>query len=56
MELDPYEAQLAAIEAEKAAFAEKYKTVEKVYEQPTDTFSLADLQKSCPEGVNPASK
>lgn len=40
MELDPYEAQLKAIADEKAAFAEKFKVKEKVYEQPTNTFPL----------------
>jgi len=44
------------IEDEKAAYALKFKKEEKVYDQPTGTFPLAELQKSTPEGVNPAAK
>jgi len=49
---------MAEIEAEKAAYAEKFKVEEKVYEEITsgDIHSLESLQKSCPEGVNPAAK
>jgi len=58
LELDPYEKHMAEIEAEKAAYAEKFKVEEKVYEEITsgDIHSLESLQKSCPEGVNPAAK
>lgn len=44
------------IEDEKAAYALKFKKDEKVYEQPSGTYSLTELQKSTPEGVNPAAK
>lgn len=44
------------IEDEKAAYAAKFKAKEVVYAQPTGTYPLAELQKSIPEGVNPAAK
>ena len=56
LELDPYEKHMKEIEDEKAAYALKFKKEDKVYEQPTNTFPLSELQKSCPEGVNPAAK
>jgi len=48
---------MKAIEDEKAAYAEKFKAKDVVYEKPSGEFhSLETLQKSCPEGVDPAAK
>ena len=43
MELDPYEKHMKEIEDEKAAYALKFKAVEKTYEAPAGTFPLAEL-------------
>lgn len=34
----------------------KFTIEEKKYEDPTTTYPLAQLQKECPEGVNPSRK
>ena len=48
---------MAEVEAEKAAYAEKFKAETKVYAAPSlDFHPLKTLQTSCPEGVNPAAK
>lgn len=57
MELDPYEKQMAELEAQKAAYMQKFAAEEKKYDAPAgQTYPLEQLQKECPEGVNPAKK
>jgi len=58
LELDPYAAAMAKIEADKKAAAEaKWGKKEEVkYEDASVTHSYDDLKKGTPEGVNPTKK
>jgi hypothetical protein len=58
LELDPYAAAMAKIEADKKAAAEaKWGKKEEVkYEDASATHSLDELKKGTPEGVNPSKK
>lgn len=58
LELDPYEAAMAKIAAERQALHDaKYGKKEEVKHMDESTvFDLETLQKSIPEGVNPARK
>ena len=60
LEPDPYTKRMLEIEAaKKKAAEEKWGQKEEVkYEEPSQDsfFSLDDLKKGCPEGVNPAKK
>ena len=57
LELDPYAAAMAQIEADKkAAMEAKWGKKETVVFKEGTTHSLEDLRKGIPEGVNPAAK
>ena len=56
LEPDPYQKLLDEANAKKAEYMKKFTIEEKKYDAPTTTYPLAQLQKECPEGVNPAKK
>ena len=56
LELDPYEAAMKRIEEERKANAAKLLKKQEVKYDVSSFFSIDELRKGCPNGVNPASK